>query len=139
MKDVSDDILKAVFSQMGDSYEYIKFLGKGATSRVYLVYQKHLKQHRALKIMNYEYVYLLMEKEYDTDSTVELNERRKRFINEAKAVFKKLAKKLHPDVGGSNEDFKLLNQVYNHFLEHGLYFSNESKFDLELEKVSENE
>ncbi|MGD2089622.1 MAG: serine/threonine-protein kinase [Candidatus Aminicenantes bacterium] len=94
MKDVNDDILKAVFSQMGDSYEYIKFLGKGATSRVYMVYQKHLKQHRALKIMDYEYVHLLMETENDTDSTVELNERRKRFINEANA-YKKIK---HPNV-----------------------------------------
>ena len=88
MKDDNDDIAKAVFSQMGDSYEYIKFLGKGATSRVYLVYQKHLKQYRALKIMDYEYIHLLMEKESDTDSTVELNERRRRFINEANAYMK---------------------------------------------------
>jgi predicted Ser/Thr protein kinase len=58
LKDDNDDIAKAVFSQMGDSYEYIKFLGKGATSRVYLVYQKHLKQYRALKIMDYEYIHL---------------------------------------------------------------------------------
>ena len=88
MIDDNDDILKAVFSQMGDSYEYIKFLGKGATSRVYLVFQKHLKQYRALKIMEYEYIHLLKEKEFDTDSTVELNERRIRFINEANAYMK---------------------------------------------------
>jgi serine/threonine protein kinase len=88
LKDDNDDILKAVFSQMGDSYEYVKSLGKGATSRVYLVYQKHLKQYRALKIMDYEYIHLLMEKENETDSTVELNERRKRFINEANAYMK---------------------------------------------------
>ena len=94
MKDDYDDISKAVLSQLGDSYEYIKFLGKGATSRVYRVYQKHLKEYRALKIMNYEYVHLLMEKETDTDSTVELNERRKRFINEANA-YKKIK---HPNV-----------------------------------------
>jgi serine/threonine protein kinase len=94
LKDDYDDILKAVLSQLGDSYEYIKFLGKGATSRVYLMFQKHLKEYRALKIMNYEYVHLLMEKESDTDSTVELNERRKRFINEANA-YKKIK---HPNV-----------------------------------------
>jgi serine/threonine protein kinase len=88
LKDDNDDIAKAVFSQMGDSYEHIKFLGKGATSRVYLVYQKHLKQYRALKIMDYEYIHLLMEKESETDSTVELNERRRRFINEANAYMK---------------------------------------------------
>ncbi|NIM15732.1 MAG: protein kinase [Candidatus Aminicenantes bacterium] len=88
MKDDNDDILKAVFNRMGDSYEYIKYLGTGATSRVYLVYQKHLKQYRALKIMDNEYIHLLMDKENDTDSTVELNERRKRFINEANAYMK---------------------------------------------------
>jgi len=88
LKEYYDDISKAVFSQMGDSYESIKFLGKGATSRVYLVYQKHLKQYRALKIMDYEYIHLLTEKEYVTNSIVELNERKKRFINEANAYMK---------------------------------------------------
>ncbi len=56
-------------------------------------------------------------------------------INEAKKVYRELAKQLHPDVGGTNEMFKLLNQVYNHILEHGLSFLDESEFDLELEKV----
>ncbi len=56
-------------------------------------------------------------------------------INEAKKVYKKLAKKLHPDIGGSDEEFKILNSVYNDFLENKIYFSNESKLDLELEKI----
>jgi len=56
-------------------------------------------------------------------------------INEAKTVFKKLAKKLHPDVGGSNEEFKLLNKIYNDILENKIYFSNDAKFDIELEKI----
>ena len=56
-------------------------------------------------------------------------------INEAKKIYKQLAKKLHPDVGGSDELFKMLNSIYNNILENGIYFSNESKFDLELEKV----
>lgn len=57
-------------------------------------------------------------------------------INEAKKVYRELAKQLHPDVGGTNEMFKLLNQVYNHILEHGLSFlDDEEKFDLELERV----
>jgi len=55
-------------------------------------------------------------------------------INEAKKVYRELAKELHPDVGGSTEDFKILNEVYNQFLEFGLKDS-ESEFDLELEKV----
>lgn len=56
-------------------------------------------------------------------------------INEAKKVYKTLAKKLHPDVGGSEEEFKLLNAVYTDLIEHKIYFSNDIKIDIELEKV----
>jgi hypothetical protein len=56
-------------------------------------------------------------------------------INEAKKVYKTLAKKLHPDVGGSEEEFKLLNAIYNDFIENKIYFSNDFKIDLELEKI----
>ena len=56
-------------------------------------------------------------------------------INEAKKIYKTLAKKLHPDVWGSVEEFKLLNNIYNDFIEHKIFFSNESKIDLELEKI----
>lgn len=56
-------------------------------------------------------------------------------INEAKKIYKDLAKKLHPDVGGSTEPFKILNEVYNYILENGVNFSEDSEFDLELEKV----
>ena len=56
-------------------------------------------------------------------------------INEAKKIYKTLAKKLHPDIGGSKEDFKILNEIYNNLIEHKIYFSNSSKFDIELEKI----
>ncbi len=56
-------------------------------------------------------------------------------INEAKKIYKTLAKKLHPDVGGSEEEFKLLNEIYNHLIENKIYFSNSYKIDVELEKV----
>ena len=56
-------------------------------------------------------------------------------INEAKKVYKTLAKKLHPDVGGSEEEFKILNSVYTDLIEHRIYFSNEFKIDLDLEKI----
>lgn len=56
-------------------------------------------------------------------------------IGEAKKLYKQLAKKLHPDVGGDDESFKALNAVYNNVIEHNLYFSNEYKFDLEIEKI----
>jgi hypothetical protein len=56
-------------------------------------------------------------------------------LNEAKKIYKRLAKKLHPDVGGSDEEFKLLNGIYTDLVEHKIYFSNETKFDIELEKI----
>ena len=56
-------------------------------------------------------------------------------INEAKKIYKTLAKKLHPDIGGSEEDFKIRNEIYNNLIEHKIYFSNSSKFDIELEKI----
>ena len=56
-------------------------------------------------------------------------------INEAKKVYKTLAKKLHPDVGGSEEEFKILNSVYTDLIEHKIYFSNDFKIDLDLEKI----
>ncbi len=56
-------------------------------------------------------------------------------INEAKKIYKDLAKKLHPDVGGSTEEFKVLNEVYSYILENGINISEDSEFDLELEKI----
>lgn len=56
-------------------------------------------------------------------------------INEAKKVYKTLAKKLHPDVGGSEESFKLLNAIYTDLIEHKIYFSNDFKIDIEIEKI----
>ena len=44
-------------------------------------------------------------------------------INEAKKIYKNLAKKLHPDMeGGSEEAFKILNAVYTDLIEHKIYF-----------------
>lgn len=56
-------------------------------------------------------------------------------LSDAKKLYKQLAKKLHPDVGGDEESFKALNAVYNHILEHGLFFSSEIEFDLDIEKI----
>ena len=55
-------------------------------------------------------------------------------INEAKKIYKTLAKKLHPDIGG-REEFKILNSVYTDLIEHKIYFSNNIKIDIELEKI----
>lgn len=56
-------------------------------------------------------------------------------INEAKKIYRTLAKKLHPDVGGTEEAFKLLNAIYNDLIENKISFSNDFKIDIELEKI----
>ncbi len=56
-------------------------------------------------------------------------------INEAKKIYKTLAKILHPDIGGTEEEFKILNAVYNELIEHKIYFSSGVKIDIELEKI----
>ena len=56
-------------------------------------------------------------------------------INESKKVYKTLAKILHPDIGGTEEEFKMLNSIYTDILENKIYFSNNTKFDLEIEKI----
>ena len=58
-------------------------------------------------------------------------------IDEAKKIYKDLAKKLHPDVGGTTEEFKVLNDVYNYILENGIDISEDSEFDLELVQKTE--
>lgn len=46
-----------------------------------------------------------------------------------------MACKLHPDIGGSEEEFKALNSVYTDLIEHKIYFSNDIKIDIALEKI----
>ena len=70
-----------------------------------------------------------------TESEIKKNFENVTGLNEAKKIFKKLAKELHPDIGGSEEEFKILKNVYDDIIEHKIYFSNESKIDLELEKI----
>ena len=52
-------------------------------------------------------------------------------INEAKKIYKDLAKKLQ----GTTEELKVLNDVYNYILENAINISENSEFDLELEKI----
>ncbi len=56
-------------------------------------------------------------------------------INEAKKIYKELAKRLHPDVGGSTELFKMLNEIYNSILENSINFASDTEFDLDIEKI----
>ena len=53
-------------------------------------------------------------------------------IEELKRVYKSLAKKHHPDLGGEEEDFKKLNSLYQELLSKNQFDFN---IDLEIENV----
>ena len=53
-------------------------------------------------------------------------------IEELKRVYKSLAKKHHPDLGGNEEDFKKLNSLYQELLSKNQFDFN---IDLEVENV----
>jgi curved DNA-binding protein CbpA len=53
-------------------------------------------------------------------------------LEEAKALYKTLAKELHPDRGGNSEDFKALSNIYHKFVDN--YGDKEKNISIELEK-----
>ena len=59
-------------------------------------------------------------------------------IKEGKTLYKDMAKTLHPDKGGSDEDFKALNSAYNYFLDNFSELKNNSVFESEEEKENFN-
>ncbi len=89
-----DDVLKAVLKKLGGAYEYIKHLGGGEFSNVYLVKHKASGKQHALKIMDYHYLLQRLKKEDLADSKSKFNEIKKRFTIEAK-IYEKID---HPNI-----------------------------------------
>ena len=56
-------------------------------------------------------------------------------VEELKKAFRSWAKKLHPDFGGDEEAFKLLNALYSKLLQ-SLSFGSGADVDVELEMVA---
>lgn len=58
-------------------------------------------------------------------------------LAELKKIYRNLAKQLHPDLNPNldGESFKYLQKIYNEILDNDLYFSSDSKIELEIEKV----
>lgn len=79
-----DSVLKAVLDELGGVYEYIKHLGGGEFSNVYLVKHTVSGENYALKIMDYHYLIQRLKKEDLADSKSKFNEIKKRFVIEAK-------------------------------------------------------
>lgn len=59
-------------------------------------------------------------------------------LEDAKKVYRTLAKKLHPDMGGNTQQMQDLQAIYTHIIEHNVYFSNDSKFNINIEKIISN-
>jgi serine/threonine protein kinase len=87
----SDNVLKSVARKLGDQYEYLRHLGGGEFSNVYLVKHKTSGKEHALKILDYHYLLQRLKKEdlADADSKSKFNLIKKRFITEAK-LYKKI-------------------------------------------------
>jgi serine/threonine protein kinase len=85
-----DGVFKAAQKKLGKTYDFIRHLGGGEFSNVYLVKHKNTGQEHALKILDYHYLLQRLKKEDIQNAQLKFNEIKKRFITEAK-----LYKKIH--------------------------------------------
>lgn len=53
-------------------------------------------------------------------------------LDEAKQLYRSLAKSLHPDKGGQNNEFQALNKIYNDYIEQK---HHNNDYDIELERI----
>jgi tRNA A-37 threonylcarbamoyl transferase component Bud32 len=83
-----DEALKRVLQKLGPKYEYIKFIGQGSFSKVYLLHHKILGQKYALKIMDSHYILQTLEKGDAQDIPHKFEMIKKRFLNEARSYSK---------------------------------------------------
>jgi len=85
-----DGVFKAAQKKLGKTYNFIRHLGGGEFSNVYLVKHKDTGQEHALKILDYHYLLQRLRKEDIQSAQIKFNEIKKRFVTEAK-----LYKKIH--------------------------------------------
>jgi serine/threonine-protein kinase len=79
-----DDFKKVVLKKLGKKYKYIRDLGGGTFSNVYLVMHTIFNEEHALKIMNSQHIIKKLEKEKIDESKQRFDKIKERFINEAK-------------------------------------------------------
>ena len=89
-----DGVLKSVQKKLGETYQFIRHLGGGEFSNVYLARHKTSGQDHALKILDYHYLLQRLKKEDLPDAHRKFNEIKKRFITEAR-LYKKIH---HPNI-----------------------------------------
>ncbi len=83
-----DEVLTKVLQKLGPKYEYIKFIGQGSFSKVYLLHHNILGQNHALKIMDSNYILQTLEKANARDIPQKFEMTKRRFLNEAKSYSK---------------------------------------------------
>jgi serine/threonine protein kinase len=109
-----DDVLKAALEQLGEDYEFIRHLGGGEFSNVYLVRHAGTGEEQALKIMDYYYLVQKLKKQNHTDTRQKFDEIKRRFVNEAQ-MYEKIR---HPNIvkifstGVINDDKKTIEIPY---------------------------
>ncbi len=92
---LDDEILKLVLNKLGNRYEFIKFLGQGSFSKVYLLLDKIFKRQIALKIMDFEYILKTLEKGGIKNIKEEFRKLKKRFEREAELYKREI---YHPNI-----------------------------------------
>jgi serine/threonine protein kinase len=90
----SDNVVKAVFKKLGAEYKYVRHLGGGEFSNVYLVKHIATGKERALKILDYHYLLQRFKKQNLSDTKHRFNEVKRRFIGEARLY----GKMHHPNI-----------------------------------------
>lgn len=84
-----DSVLKAVLEELGGTYEYIKHLGGGEFSNVYMVKHTASGENYVLKIMDYHFMMQKLQKVNGKEFQIKFNEIKKRFVIEAK-IYEKI-------------------------------------------------
>ncbi len=82
-------MLEAALRKLGNRYKYVKSLGEGGFSNVYLIKDSTNNMEYALKIMDYDYLQQILKKKKPTNIKAELNIIKQRFIKEA-SFYKKI-------------------------------------------------
>lgn len=95
VEDWKNDIaLKMVMEKIGIDYELLDYIGGGGLARIYTIRHTIFNEVQALKIMDFNYIFQVFEKEGIENIDDEFEKIKKRFINEAK-FYKKLS---HPNI-----------------------------------------
>lgn len=90
----NDNVVKAVFNKLGSEYKYVRHLGGGEFSNVYLVKHIATGKERALKILDYHFLLQRFKKQNLSDTKNRFDEVKRRFIGEARLY----GKMKHPNI-----------------------------------------